>query len=193
MCGRFYILVETEDGMQTQMIFPTQEAKVLTRDGWCVMRWGFPKPEGGVYINARAETVAVKPTFRSSFAARRCLVPAQGFYEWQRISGKKTKDRYKISARDDEKIMMAGIFNEQGCFVIITQPPNEVVAPLHDRMPVVFPTEELQRLWLHEDGLAESLLEIRPDTPMRAEHDQDEPAFPDIEQQRFDEALFDSM
>lgn len=172
MCGRFYILVEEEGETIAREIFPTQEVEVLTCNGWRHMQWGFPQFTGkGVIINARAETVAVKPMFSRSFATRRCLVRAQGFFEWQHQEGKKTKGKYKIDRMDSEKMMMAGIYNEQGQFVIITQTPNETVAPLHDRMPVVIPTPEMQALWLHEDSLAEPLLSMYPDVAMCADRE----------------------
>lgn len=170
MCGRFYILVEEAGETMVQEIFPTQEVDVLTGDGWRRMRWGFPQFTGkGVMINARAETVAVKPMFSRSFANRRCLIPAQGFYEWQHQEGKKTKDKFRLDRIDGEKMMMAGIYNEQGQCVVITQPANETVAPLHDRMPVVISTPEMQTLWLHENSLAEALLSMHLDVAMCAE------------------------
>lgn len=172
MCGRFYILAEEAGETVVQEIFPTQEVEVLTRYGRRRMRWGIPQIIGkGVMINARAETVAVKPMYSRSFATNRCLVPAQGFYEWLHQEDKKTKDKYRLDRADGEKMMMAGIYNEQGQFVIITQPPNETVKPLHDRMPVVMPSPEIQELWLHADSLAEPLLTMNLDVAMCAEQE----------------------
>lgn len=181
MCGRFYVLLDgEEDEGQAKEFCPTDEYEVLTKNGWERMRWGFPRAEGGVHINARAETVAVKPTFRRAFEMRRCLVRSSGFYEWQRVEGKKSKDRYRLFREDGEALMMAGIYNEQREFVIITQPPNETVAPLHDRMPVLMPTAEMQTLWLHEDDMAPLLLSMQPDASLRAWHEADPP--PDVDQ-----------
>lgn len=172
MCGRFYVLMEV-DGAEEREVFPTDEVRVLTREGWQWMSWGFPKFTGsGVIINARSETVAEKPMFSGSFATQRCLVPSAGFFEWQHEDGKKkTKERYRVYRKDGKPLMMAGIYNEQGQFVILTRQPNAVVAPLHDRMPVAFASAEMQDLWLHEDGLAELLLRMQPDEPTAARAD----------------------
>lgn len=171
MCGRYYILME-EDENAIRMISPGDSVEVLTRDGWQVMKWGMPGFEGKLLINARSETVGVKRTFAKAFATRRCLVPGCGFFEWQRQDGVKSKNRFRLYRKDGQRLMMAGIFDEQGRFVILTQPPNEVVAPLHDRMPVIMATPEMQELWLHEDGMAELLLSMQPDVPLRAERDE---------------------
>lgn len=168
MCGRFFILMEGDDAAGRE-VMPGHDVQVLTADGWRVMQWGFPGFDGRRLINARAETVGVKPTFRAAFAQRRCLVPGSGFFEWQRQDGKRTKNKFRLYRTDGQMIMMAGIYNERGQFVIITQPPNEVVAPIHDRMPVIMATPELQTLWLHEDGMAEMLLTMQPDVPLRAQ------------------------
>lgn len=175
MCGRFYILME-EDENAMRIIPPSQPVEVLTRDGWQVMHWGFPGFDGRSIINARAETVMVKRTFAASFATRRCLVPGSGFFEWQRNDSGRKKDCFRLYRKDGQRLMMAGIYDEHGRFVIITQPPNEVVAPLHDRMPVIMATPELQELWLHEDNMAELLLSMQPDVPLKAErYEQNDP------------------
>lgn len=167
MCGRFYILME-EDGDAERIVFPGDEVDVLTADGWRTLTWGFPSYDGKLLINARAETAAIKPTFKGAMKSRRCLIPAKGFFEWQREDGRKTKKRYRIFGKNGDVLMMAGLYNEAGKFVILTEPPNDVVAPIHDRMPVVMPNHEMQELWLHEDSLAEVLLDMRPDVPMKA-------------------------
>lgn len=173
MCGRFFTLSGEEN--VERVVFPTNEVEVLMRYGWRAMAWGFPKPVGsGVLINARAETVMEKPTFRDAFAQRRCLVPADGYFEWQRRDGRKTKARFRLKRADGARLMMAGLYNEQGRFVILTQPPNSTVAPLHDRMPVILTAPELQTLWLQEDGLAALVLQTLPDVALSLEEDMEE-------------------
>jgi len=163
MCGRFYMDGEADE----REVFPIEGVKVVCADGERTLRWGFANPAGkGVLINARAETAAVKPTFRDCLASRRCLVPAQGFYEWRHEAGRKKKERFRVARADGRPLMMAGLYDEAGRFVIVTQPANAAVAPLHDRMPVILPTAELQALWLSRDSLAQTILESRPDVEL---------------------------
>ncbi len=98
---------------------------------------------GHKMINARSETVAEKPAFRDPFRTQRCLIPANGFYEWSRH--KKTKQPFHFGMRDDSLFAFAGIWNRwndaQGGFVetcsILTTTPNSLLLDVHDRMPVI--------------------------------------------------------
>ena len=103
-------------------------------------------------INARAETAAVKPMFRDAFRASRVLVPADGFYEWQRVG--REKQPYLIRMRDGEAFGIAGLLarwqglsGELVTFTILTTVPNPLVAPLHDRMPAIVKAEDFAA-WL---------------------------------------------
>jgi putative SOS response-associated peptidase YedK len=122
------------------------------------MRWGLlpswyrtPK-DGPLLINARAEEIAAKPAFREAVRARRCLVPADGFYEWQ---GEKRERRpWVIRPRAGGVIAFAGIWQDwrrQPTCAIVTCPANALLAPIHDRMPVVVAAEDFG-LWLGEAG-----------------------------------------
>jgi putative SOS response-associated peptidase YedK len=94
-------------------------------------------------FNARAETVATLPTFRSAFKARRCIVPASGFYEWQK-TGAKVKQPWYIHRADGAPLLFAGLWesNAQGeTFTIITTAANAFMRSMHDRMPVVLEPE----------------------------------------------------
>jgi putative SOS response-associated peptidase YedK len=103
-------------------------------------------------INARAETVAEKPSFRSALRERRCLVPADGFYEWRRVDGRKVP--YFAHMLDDRLFAFAGLWERwdaggepiESCAIITTE-ANELMAPIHGRMPVVLP-RSAYRLWL---------------------------------------------
>ena len=99
-------------------------------------------------INARSETVHEKPSFRNAFKRRRCIVPATGFYEWQRI-GKK-KQPMRIRMQDEAIFGMAGLWESwqgiESC-TILTMRPNELMAPIHDRMPVILNPEDYD-IWL---------------------------------------------
>ena len=109
-------------------------------------------------INARSETVAVKPSFRVLFQHHRCLVPALGFYEWQRGAGEKIP--FYFSAADEERpVVMGGIW-EGAHFSILTTAANETMSPIHNRMPVILPPED----WL--DWLNPQFNDIRHLTTM---------------------------
>jgi putative SOS response-associated peptidase YedK len=145
-------------------IAPTQTLPVvrLAADGTrelVAARWGLipswakDPAIGNRLINARAESAADKPAFRSAFRRRRCLVPATGFYEWQRLE--KRKQPYQILMRDGGLFAMAGLWERWQCadsapldtYTILTTAANPVVAPLHDRMPVILAPGDYD-LWL---------------------------------------------
>jgi putative SOS response-associated peptidase YedK len=122
------------------------------------LRWGLvpfwaddPKI-GNQMINARSESAADKPAFKHSFRAKRCLVVADGFYEWQKRNG--SKQPYLIHLKDDRPFAFAGLWDRwhkgeepiESC-TILTTDANELVAPLHDRMPVIIPRSAYD-LWL---------------------------------------------
>ena len=123
------------------------------------MRWGLvpfwaKDPSiGDRMINARAETVAAKPAFRRPFRERRCLIPADGFYEWQRQG--RQKQPWYIRRRDGEPFAFAGLWDLwqppgeeplESC-TIVTTAPNALLAPIHDRMPVILARPDFPR-WL---------------------------------------------
>jgi putative SOS response-associated peptidase YedK len=117
-------------------------------------RWGFPTATSRLLINARVETAARVPTFRDAFRTRRCLVPADGFYEWRRQDGRRLPIWYHHA--DDRLLLMAGLFTStlgpgvpRPAFTILTMPANDVVAPTHDRMPVVL-SPDAARAWLED-------------------------------------------
>jgi putative SOS response-associated peptidase YedK len=181
MCGRFvqaqapgayadYFgvdLVETEalpvsyNVAPTDRVYAVAEFEGTRRLGtfkWGLLPW-FAKDRkmAARAINARVETAAEKPTFRDSFARRRCLIPVDGFYEWERkVKGKLP---HYIYAPDGSPLPLAGLWSswkdpETGERVttctVLTGPPTEVVAPLHDRMPVVIPRAQWDA-WLDPD------------------------------------------
>jgi putative SOS response-associated peptidase YedK len=123
-------------------------------------------------INARAETVAEKPSFRQAFSRHRCLVVADGFYEWKQDGGKKRP--FYIHRRDGKPFGMAGLYNlwtspegEQICTsTIITPGANGIIRPIHDRMPVIAPPDKVD-LWLdltvHEKEKLLTVLKPYPD------------------------------
>jgi putative SOS response-associated peptidase YedK len=134
------------------------------------LRWGLIGPEeadhpGRGPINARAETVAKAPPFRDAFESGRCLIVADGFYEWQETE--RGKRPIWITRPERELFAFAGISRavEKGdgaelhSCAIVTCPPGEVVAPIHDRMPVIL-ERDAESAWLDRDRSREELLEL---------------------------------
>lgn len=126
-------------------------------------RWGlipFWAKEIGIgakMINARAETVAEKPSFKNALARKRCLIPTDGFYEWDKAGG--TKQPIHFRRRDGGLLAFAGLWDEwtgpdgvplRTC-TIITTTPNETVSPYHDRMPALLQTADDEAAWLDGD------------------------------------------
>jgi putative SOS response-associated peptidase YedK len=113
-------------------------------------KWGFPTDTSRLLINARVETAAGKPSFRDAYRKRRCLIPADGFYEWRHEQGKRGEPQW-YHRGDGSLLLMAGLHNgaAKPAFTILTMPANDVVSPAHDRMPVVL-SEDGARAWLDD-------------------------------------------
>jgi putative SOS response-associated peptidase YedK len=166
MCGRFsqaqiaeldrevFRLLEMPALEPRYNIAPTQDVGVVRerRNGERVLqllRWGLipswakDPAIGNRMINARAETLAAKPAFKRPFARQRCLVPADGFYEWKRTGG--AKQPYYIRREDGRPMAFAGVWDRWrsdgdatvDSFTIVTTTPNDLVAPIHNRMPAI--------------------------------------------------------
>ncbi|MCZ6788963.1 MAG: SOS response-associated peptidase [Chloroflexi bacterium] len=176
MCGR-YSLTSDLDTLQLRFGFragdltyeprynvaPTQEVLTVTGDGSenhaRFMRWGLipfwakDASIGGRMINARAETVVEKPGYREAFQERRCLILADGFYEWRREG--KLRTPMRIVLKNGEPFGFAGLWetwkNPEGELVrscaIITTVPNALMEPIHNRMPVML-ARDTEELWL---------------------------------------------
>lgn len=133
-----------------------------------IMNWGFPQYDRkGLLINARAETVLQKKTFRDSILHRRCLIPARHFYEWDASKSKVTCCR-----PDSSVIYMAGFyqnFQGQNRFIIITTEANDSLKRIHGRMPLILEQDELEN-WLFADNCLEFLLNK---TPVMLKHEQE--------------------
>ncbi len=168
-------------------IAPTQQVLTVTNDGERQaehMRWGLipswakDMKIGYRMINARGETVAEKPSFRTAYRKRRCLILADGFYEWQKLGGKQ-KRPMRITLKSDEPFAFAGLWetwkDPEGELIksctIITTSANEYLSPIHDRMPVILPQEQ-ESFWLDkevEDPVAlSSVIASYPDDGMDA-------------------------
>jgi putative SOS response-associated peptidase YedK len=179
MCGRFVQsstsecyarLFDVEDRQLGNLtprynVAPTQTtwACLVAADGrrdLAILRWGlvphWSKGPDSRYsmINARAETVHQKPAYRDAFRLRRCLIPADGFYEWKSVKG--GKQPYFIRRQDAEPMAFAGLWEHwkdpqsgqalNSCTIIVTD-ANELMRPIHDRMPVILDPADFER-WL---------------------------------------------
>lgn len=132
------------------------------------MQWGFTQQyQEGLLINARAEAVLSKPSFRDSMRHCRCVIPAAGFYEWN-----KAKEQVSFRMPQSKILYMAGIWQptaKEKQFTILTTSPNDSVSPVHDRMPLVLTSEEIIP-WIQSFDAAEKLL---TKTPPFLEHKQE--------------------
>jgi putative SOS response-associated peptidase YedK len=145
------------------VVAESQGRRVLDLVRWgLVPSWAKDLSIGDRLINARAESLATKPAYRKAFERRRCLVPADGFYEWQKLAGGKRKQPYYIHGRDGEPLAFAGLWevwhdpNDDDAprirtFVIVTTDANATLRPLHDRMPAILP-ESAWDTWLDRDN-----------------------------------------
>ena len=142
-----------------------------------VPRWRRPDGKAGVApINARAETLLEKPMFRGLTKAKRCIVPASGFYEWRKADGR--KQPFYLTSEDGEAWGLAGLYDlthddendAVGSFTIITTAANSLVAPLHERMPAILRREDEEE-WVSRDVTdplqVERLLQPYPEDAMR--------------------------
>jgi len=193
MCGRYSITTPVEalvrlfrfGGPPPNLpprynVAPTQQVPIVRRapaDGereLAQVRWGLipfwakDAKIGYSLINARAEGVDTKPSFRAAFKSRRCLIPADGFYEWQKKGG--GKQPWRITLKDGEPFAFAGLWERwdkapdgvpvESC-TIVTTSANQLVRPLHDRMPVILAPDDYAA-WLGEDEVREVTELLRP-------------------------------
>jgi putative SOS response-associated peptidase YedK len=171
MCGRFVLAIDpaelraafpwlhvSDEVKPRYNIAPTQPVAVVANDGlnkldyylWgLIPSWAKDPEIGNRLINARAETLAEKPAFRAAFRRRRCLILANGFYEWQKNPDGKTKTPMYIHLASGTPFAFAGLWElwtspdgseVRSCTIITTQ-PNALMAPIHNRMPVILPAE----------------------------------------------------
>ncbi len=166
---------------------PSQELLVIRRNHQTgevsldPLRWGLipywcKDPAGGRKpINAKYETVRDLPTFRDAYRKRRCIVPVDGFFEWKAIKGQKSKQPFAIAMKDGSPFGIAGIWENWKepasgewirTFAIITTNSNELVADIHDRMPVILAPGDYAR-WLGEEPDPRDLMRPSPADLMR--------------------------
>jgi putative SOS response-associated peptidase YedK len=142
-----------------------------------LMRWGFKREDARLLFNARAEGITDVNFWKKSFSLRRCIIPADSFFEWQKTQqGKKPK--FEFTIRDRKPFGMAGLWapwknpktNQwEDTFAIVTVDANETMAPVHDRQPVILAPRDYQEYLESTERPPIHLLRIFPDDEMRAE------------------------
>ena len=178
MCGRFTLTADPSDLQEAfdwvnfgnaqltprYNIAPTQPIPVVTNSGenkldfftWgLVPFWAKDPSIASRMINARAETLVEKASFKNAFKRRRCLILGDGFYEWKKTPGEKTKQPIYIHLKGGKPFAFAGLWEEWNSIdgsqilsaTIITTEPNDLIKPIHNRMPVILPESEYTQ-WL---------------------------------------------
>lgn len=188
MCGRYSLLASASDLIQhfglvgdlflpsKPEFAPTTEAPIIrsSESGriasiakWgLVPGWSKDTKIASATFNARCETLAEKPAFRSAFKRKRCLVPATCFYEWREVPGQKRKEKLAIALADSRLMALAGLWetatiggNLLETFTVVTCAPNPAMAAIHNRMPVIL-SEGDWGLWLGAETKPDLLRQI---------------------------------
>jgi putative SOS response-associated peptidase YedK len=164
MCGRFTQerpasdlaeIFGAEPLVEALVVVQREERRAVTAYRWgLIPHWATEAKIGSRMINARAETITASPAFRDAFIRKRCIVPVESFYEWKRDGT--IRQPYRIVRRDGDPLALAGLWagwrdpadgSVRRTFSIVTTTPNETIASLHDRMPVVLERDTWDR-WL---------------------------------------------
>ncbi len=165
MCGRYYIAeddaaeelrqiikavnrrstdVKTSGEIRPGDTVPVLANSPILQPGAYVVRWGYTLPDGKLLFNARSETAADKALFHDGMAQRRCLIPATCYFEWEHRG--KEKIKYAIALEGSRMLYLAGIYRKEGnraACTILTREPEESIAFIHNRMPVILPAEAI--------------------------------------------------
>ncbi len=212
MCGRFvrispYTIIAESFGVTSNIldpgprfnIAPGSDILVITKapEGrrFANFRWGFVpswrKEPTAAIINARAETLGSKPSFRQAFHSRRCIVVADGFFEWQKDFSSRAPRKFPffIRLKSQRPFGIAAIYERRDsgsvACALVTTTANGLVKPLHDRMPAIVPPDHIEK-WLDSSlviDLAMSILAPYPESEMESY-----PVHPSVNSPRFDSA-----
>lgn len=173
MCGRYFVDVEFEelmkrygiyssyglDDLKSGEIFPTNKSPVIIGGNNEIaltgMKWGYDfSYMKNLIINSRIETISEKNMFKGSINTKRCIIPAEGFYEWKKVD--KEKFKKSITIDNESIISFGGIYTDitnkdnqlERCFVIITRAANDSMIEVHDRMPLII-GKDMEKEWLN--------------------------------------------
>lgn len=179
MCGRFHIdlhhrdvgkiISDISEEQRVQLnfgdIYPNSAVPILTAEETLVAKWGFGRFDGkGVLINARAETVTQRQSFRKSFLERRCLVPANGFYEWD-----SAKNKFYFRRRDENLLYLCGFFRKEENefrFILLTKEATPPVSSRHNRIPVIA-DRSAKRMYLTDMYFASEFIDEDNQIPLQ--------------------------
>lgn len=179
MCGRFFVPKEGEMDGVLAILEELEHKNVLVKRGEVCpgdlaavlaanrkmepaafgMHWGYRLPDGKLVFNTRSETASQKPMFADGMARRRCLIPAEHYFEWQRSQSGKTK--FAIAPSDSRGFYLAGLYRMEGTapvFSILTRSPADSIAHIHDRMPVILPQAAMAD-WLNPRWRGDEILQ----------------------------------
>lgn len=155
-----YNIAPTQDILAVRSIEGEREIALMH---WgLIPSWAKEESIGNKMINARSETVTEKPSYKQAFQKRRCLIPANGFYEWQKT--KEGKQPFYFYMKDEDLFAFAGLWeqwrNAEGKAIesctILTTAANKILKPVHDRMPVILHESDYE-LWLDDDARKQDL------------------------------------
>jgi putative SOS response-associated peptidase YedK len=180
-----YNIAPTQDVLA---VLPDGERRELMSIRWGLIPWWSKEAKG--VINARVETIDQKPSFKESFERRRCLILADGFYEWERVS-KKISQPYYFQMKDQAVFAFAGIWDRwqqdgepiMSC-AIITTVANELLAEIHTRMPVILGSESYEA-WLDDNARPEDLKDLL--VPFSADQMKSHPVSYDVNDPKIDD------
>ena len=180
MCGRYYIAeddaaeelrqiieainrrnldVKTSGEIRPGDTVPVLANSSTLQPGAYAMRWGYTLPDGKLLFNARSETAADKALFQDGMTQRRCLIPATYYFEWEHRG--KEKIKYAIAPEGSRMLFLAGVYRKEGrraACTILTREPADSIAFIHNRMPVILPSEAIDD-WLNVRYAAMDILE----------------------------------
>lgn len=171
MCGRYTVSGSDvaglrqrfglDEGLEVRRRFnvaPGDDVLTVGSDGGRLLRWGFLRDSAYTTINARAESLVERPTWHTALHEGRCLIIADGFYEWQSTSGGR-KQPYWITRSDRRPFAFAGLASAWGTCAIVTTTATPDLADLHDRMPVML-DPGLEERWLAAETSADEALSL---------------------------------
>ena len=175
MCGRYYIdnendeikyitsRIKNKENLKTSgEVFPGDIVPVISNNrnlekDYFKMRWGYHIGKTTI-INAKEETIYLKPLFNDGIKNRRCVIPASNYFEWEHSR----KDKYSIKSKNSDIIYLAGVYRfEDGIpvFTIITRSSDENISFIHDRMPLIIEKDNIER-WLDNNSNISDILDV---------------------------------
>jgi putative SOS response-associated peptidase YedK len=181
MCGRYLYKYDKDDKELINLIkmidnkratsssgeiFPTNNTDAIVRNVLTTLKWGYQLNKKTLIINARSESILQKPLFKNSFlTGKRCLIPANAFYEWKPQNSKKIK--FKIFNKKST-FFLAGLYknfkdtdgNSNFCYVILTGEANNDIKSIHNRMPIIINSFDNQNKWLNKETKTDDLNKI---------------------------------